>query len=152
MAKALYYENFEVGQVITSEGYTIDRDHAIAFAREYDPQAQHIDAEGAKKSVFGGLVVSGWQTAAISMRLKMTSAFAQTEEGIVGMGLDHVRWPRPVYPGDTLHIAITILEMRLSASRPNSGIVKYKLETFNQKNELVMEMTTSVLMPRKPAA
>lgn len=152
MKKELYFENFAVGDVIRSETYTIDKEHALAFAQEYDPQAQHIDEVGAAGTLFGGLIVSGWQTAAISMRLKMTSAFAQTPEGIVGVGLESVRWPHPVYPGDQLHIAITILEMRTSASRPDRGVVKYKLETFNQNDVQVMEMVTTVLMPFRPAA
>lgn len=150
MAEALYYEDFEVGQVLSTENYTIERDHAINFAKEYDAQAQHTDDERAKESLFGTLVVSGWQTAAITMRLKLSSALAKTSTGVVGMGLESVRWPRPVYPGDTLHAAITILNKRTSASRPDRGIIKYKVETFNQKNELVMEMTTSVLIPRRP--
>ena len=151
MKKELYFENFAVGDVLTSETYTVDKEHAIAFAREYDPQAQHIDESGAENTLFGALIVSGWQTAAISMRLKMTSAFAQTPEGIIGMGLESVRWPHPVYPGDTLHITITILEMRRSNSRPDRGVVKYNLQTFNQDEVQVMEMLTAVLMPFRPA-
>ena len=69
MKKSLYFENFAVGDVLTSETYTVDKEHALAFAREYDPQAQHIDEVGAAGTLFGGLIVSGWQTAAISMRL-----------------------------------------------------------------------------------
>ena len=152
MKKQLYFENFAVGEVITSDSYTITKEHALAFAQEYDPQVQHLDENAASETLLGQFIVSGWQTAAISMRLKMTSAFAQTPEGIIGMGLEQVRWPRPVFPGDTLHIEITILEMRLSASRPNRGVAKYQLQTFNQKNELVMEMVTAVLMPRKTQA
>lgn len=150
MKKELYYENFAVGDVLHSGDYTIAREDAVAFAREYDPQAQHLGDAEAAASLFGALIVSGWQTAAISMRLKMTSAFAQTPEGIIGMGLESVRWPHPVYPGDTLHITITILEMRHSASRAGRGVVKYRLTTFNQHDVPVMEMVTTVLMPLRP--
>lgn len=150
MIEAYYYEDFSVGQQFKSGERVVDRDIAIAFARDYDPQAQHIDEEAAKDSIFGGLVISGWQTAAISMRLKLQTPLANVARGLVGIGLESVRWPKPVFPDDTLHIVVTILEKRVSGSRPDKGIVKYNVETFNQRNEKVMEMVTAVFMPRKP--
>lgn len=150
MSGVLYYEDFHVGQVLTTDHYRIDKDHAVAFAQAYDPQAQHLDEELAKDSLFGAMVVSGWHTAAISMRLKLSSDFARVAAGVVGLGLESVRWPRPVYPGDTLHVTLTILSMRPSATRPDRGIVKYKVRTYNQHDELVMESVTTVLMPRRP--
>lgn len=149
--KEYYYEDFEVGQQFRTGTQEVDRDIAIAFARDYDPQPQHIDEEGAKKSIFGQLVISGWQTAAISMRLKLSTPLAKVANGLVGVGLESVKWPRPVLPGDTLYVIVTVLEKRTSNSRPDKGIVKYKVETFNQRDEKVMEMITSVFMPRKPA-
>ncbi len=148
--KEYYYEDFEVGQQFKTGTQHVDRDVAIAFARDYDPQLQHIDEEAAKNSVFGQLVISGWQTAAISMRLKLTTPLAKVANGLVGVGLESVKWPKPVLPNDVLYIIVTILEKRVSGSRPDKGIVKYKVETFNQRDEKVMEMTTSVFMPRRP--
>jgi len=149
--KEYFYEDFEVGQQFRTGTQAVDREVAIAFAREYDPQPQHIDEEGAKNSIFGQLVISGWQTAAISMRLKLTTPLAQVSNGLVGVGLESVKWPRPVLPNDVLYIIVTILEKRASNSRPDKGIVKYRVDTYNQRDEKVMEMTTSVFMPRKPS-
>lgn len=151
MSEPLYYEDFSVGQQFGSaRSYVIEKDDALAFAREFDPQAQHTDEEGAKKSLFGELVVSGWHTAAASMRLKTETELFKVADGVVGMGLESVRWPIPTRPGDALRITITILAMRASTSRPDKGIIKYKVETFNQRGELAMEMITSVMVPRRP--
>ena len=145
----LYFEDLAPGQVFMHGGYTITKEHAIAFAKEYDPQYFHIDEEAAKDSMFGKLAVSGWQTAAISMRLKALSDLGKVHGGLIGAGLETVKWPRAVYPGDTLRAVIRILEKRLSKSRPAHGVVRYKMETFNQVDELVMEAVTSVLVARR---
>jgi acyl dehydratase len=149
MRKALYYEDFEAGQQFHSGPYEMDKESVIHFARQYDPQPQHTDEEAAKESLFGQLVASGWHTAAASMRMKLDSPLANVAGGLVGMGLESVKWPRPVLPGDSLRIVITILEKRVSNSRPDRGVVRYKVETFNQKDEKVMEMVTAVIAPRR---
>ncbi|MFO0390104.1 MAG: MaoC family dehydratase [Alphaproteobacteria bacterium] len=143
-----YYEDFTIGQTLESRSqYTISRENAIAFAQEYDPQAQHLDDEKAKDSIFGALVVSGWHTAAVTMRLKTQTDLADIEGGLVGLGTESMRWPRPTMPGDTLRLVITILDKRLSQSKPGKGIIRYKAETLNQKGELMMEMFTNVIVP-----
>lgn len=119
----------------------------MAFAREYDPQLQHIDEEAARHTQLGELVASGWHTAAATMRLKTETELFHVAGGLVGMGLEHVRWPQPTRPGDSLRIVVTILDKRLSKSKPGFGVVSYKVETFNQRDELVMEMKTAVLVP-----
>ena len=150
MSKALYYEDFAIGQQIHSEGtHTVEKDDIIAFARQYDPQSQHIDEEGAKTSLFGTLVASGWHTAAMTMRLKTRSILFDVKDGLVGIGIESIRWPRPTLPGDTLRLVVTILDKRTSKSRPDKGIVKYKAETLNQRGELAMEMITAVIVPRR---
>lgn len=152
MGGELYYEDFHVGQQLRSpRPYTVTRESALAFAQEYDPQDQHIDEVGAKESLFGQLVVSGWQTGAISMRLKFELTLFRIADGVVGMGLDNVRWPNPTLPGDSLSMVLTILAMRPSGSRPNKGIISYKAETFNQHGELAMEMTATVIVSRRPS-
>ena len=147
MEKALYFDDFTIGQQFTNGGYTITKEQAIAFAKDFDPQYFHVDEEVAKKSMFGGLIVSGLHTAAVSMRLKIDSPLSKVAGGLVGMGMEKIRWPRPVFPGDTLRIVITITSKRLSKSNPSNGVVNYKIETFNQHNDLVMEMDTAVLVP-----
>ncbi len=150
MRKALYYEDFTVGQEITSsEPYEMSKEAIIAFATEFDPQPMHIDEEGAKNSLFGRLVASGWHTSSATMRLKTQTLLADLAGGLVGMGVESVRWPRPTLPGDKLRLLITILDMRESKSKPDKGIIKYKVETFNQHDELVMEMVTAVIATRR---
>lgn len=147
----LTFEDFAVGQQFSGERYTISRDQAIGFAEEYDPQYFHTDERAAASGIWGRLVVSGWQTAAITMRLKTTTRLSEIAGGLIGLGIEAIRWPRPVLPGDTLSIVITIVEKRESRSRPSHGVMKYRVETFNQRDELVMEMTTAVLAPKRAA-
>jgi acyl dehydratase len=150
MNAPLYFEDFDVGQKVETESFTITKENAIAFAREYDPQYYHIDEEAAKSSAYGRLIVSGWQTAAITMRLKAGTILARIDGGLLGLGVDALKWPRPVFPGDTLHTVITVTDKRPSESKPTFGVLKYKMETFNQKKELVYSAEPAVWAPRKP--
>ncbi len=146
--KELYYKDFAVGQRMESaKSITISKEDAITFALLYDPQTYHIDEEAAKDTMFGALIVSGWHTAAVSMRLKLETPLRDVAGGLLGLGVESLRWPRPTLPGDTLRVVITIMEKRLSKSKPDKGIIKYRLETLNQKDELMMEMITAVIVP-----
>ncbi|MCH2546774.1 MAG: MaoC family dehydratase [Alphaproteobacteria bacterium] len=147
MAAELYFGDLEVGQEFTTENYTVTKESSINFAKEYDPQYFHIDEKAAQNSPFGELVTSGWQTAAITMRLKAGSELNRVAGGLVGLGLDSVKWPKPVVPGDTLRAVITIMDKRHSQSKPTHGIVRYRMETFNQRDEKVLEMVTSIWVP-----
>ncbi len=151
MTAPLYYEDFEIGQKVETVPFTVTLEIALAFAREYDPQYYHVDEEAAKKSAYGRLIVSGWQTAAITMRLKAGTILANIDGGLLGLGVEALKWPRPVFPGDTLHTIITVTDKRASQSKPAFGILKYRMETFNQNNELVYSAEPSVWAPRKPA-
>ena len=146
-----HYEDFAPGQVMHSEPMHVDKDEMIAFARAYDPQPQHVDEIAAKDSQFGDLVASGWFTGGISMRMKIDHMMRDVVGGVAGLGLEQVRWPRPVKAGDTLRVQLTVTDTRPSKSKPTKGIVKYKVETFNQHDELVMEILTSVIVPRRPS-
>lgn len=148
MSRELYYKDFAVGQRMESaKSITMHKADTIAFAKTYDPQPFHLDEESAKNTVVGELIASGWHTAAVSMRLKLETDLRYVAGGLLGLGVESLRWPRPTLPGDTLRIVITILEKRLSKSKPDKGIIKYKLETLNQKDELMMEMVTAVIVP-----
>lgn len=145
----LYYEDFAIGEEINAGSHTLTQESAIGFAKEYDPQYYHIDPEAAKNGPYGRLIASGWQTAAISMRLKASSRLAEVAGGLLGMGLEELKWPRPVFPEDSLTLIITILEKRPSRSKPTHGIIKYRMDTYNQKHEKVMEALTAVWVPLK---
>jgi len=149
MSNPVYFEDFHAGQKFESSTQPMALDEIITFAKAFDPQPQHIDIEAAKGTLFGTLIASGWHTGAVAMKQKLETPLGRVSTGLVGMGLEQVRWPRPVYPGDSIRSIVHVLETRISTSRPEKGVVKYRVETLNQKGEPVMEMTTAVLMPRK---
>jgi acyl dehydratase len=147
-AGRLYLEDFSAGQRFQSGPYTVTEEEIRAFAAQFDPQPMHLDAVAARASVFGGLVASGWHTGAITMRLLVEGgpAFAG---GAVGLGVE-IRWPLPVRPGDTLHIEGEVIEVSLSRSRPDRGRVRLRIETRNQRGEIVQLGFTNVLVPARP--
>ncbi len=147
-----YYEDFSVDQRFESAPHTTTMEEALRFAQRYDPQAQHLDAEAAKESLFGKLVLSGWETASIAMSQKLASPLGKVAQGLVGIGVESMRWHIPVVPGDTLTTITTITNTRVSSSWPEKGIVQYRVESINQHGKRVLEMQVSVLMPRRPAA
>ena len=144
-----YFEDFAVGQKFTSDRLTIGAAEIKDFAASYDPQPFHLDEIAAKATPFSGLAASGWHTAALTMRLIVGSEF-RPAGGILGFGGELI-WSRPVRPGDQLHVESEILETRLSQSRPGQGIVKVRVTTFNQSNEVVQTFTPALLVPLKPA-
>src|SRR5919205_3759930 len=131
-----YLEDFVVGQRFGSGELRIEKERAKAFAVEFDPQPFHLDEQAARHTIFGEMTVSGWQTAAVTMRLLVESELAPAG-GIVGAGFDEFRWPKPVRPGDELHVESEVLEVRPSQSRPNQGLIKVRTTTLNQNDEIV---------------
>src|SRR6202158_2133811 len=127
-----YLEDFAVGQTFGSGRLRIEGERALAFAAEFDPQPFHLDEAAARRSIFGGLTASGWHTAALTMRLLVESEL-KPAGGIVGAGFEEFRWPRPVRPGDELHLESEVLEVRASKSRPDQGVIKLRTTTMNQK-------------------
>ncbi len=125
------------------------RAHVEDFA--FDTQFFHLDEEAARSSIFGGLVASGWLTAALTMRL-LTEREAKPAGGSVGLGFEELRWPIPVRPGDELRIESEILDVRPSKSRADRGVVKMRTRTFNQHGQVVQEIVNIALVPRRPPA
>ena len=124
----------------------------IAFAKEYDPQPFHVDPVAAKDGPFGGLIASGWQTTSMMMRL-LVEHFISPESSLGAAGVDEIRWPRPVRPGDTLRVRATVLEARRSNSKPDRGIVRSLAEVTNQHGEAVMRLTAiNFVLPATRAA
>ena len=144
----LYLEDFHVGQRFTSGTHVVDAQEIKAFARQFDPQPFHLDEEAAKRSVFGGLVASGWHTAAISMRLQVESGLL-IAGGMIGLGGELV-WPRPTHPGDVLVVVSEVQEVTPSRSRPDRGTIKVRSETRNQREEVLQILTARMLVPRRP--
>lgn len=144
----LYLEDLHVGDRFGSDSFHVTEESIIAFARDFDPQAFHLDAAAAKRSVFQELVASGWHTAAMSMKLFVTGEL-RLAGGSVGLGVDELRWPRPVRPGDTLRLETEILDVRPSKSKPDRGVIRIRNVTSNQHGEVVQSFVASVLVRRR---
>jgi acyl dehydratase len=145
-----YLEDFAAGQVYRSNRLQVDRGQILAFASQFDPQPYHLDEELARKSVFKGLAASGWHTAGVTMRLLVESDF-QPADGILGVGLEELSWPRPVRPGDELRVESEVLEVRPSKVRTDRGVIRVRTTTFNQNGQPVQIFTGNLLVPRRPA-
>lgn len=122
----------------------------VRFARENDPQFFHVDDEASRDSIFGGLVASGWQTAARSLRLLLEDAEAPFAGGVVGMDAQ-ISWKRPVRPGARLRIESEITNMVASRSQPDRGFVSFNLTTFDQNDDAVQTITATLIVFRDPA-
>ena len=145
-----YLEDFSPGQIFGSGRLRVERERIKSFAAEFDPQPFHLDEEAARNSLFGGLAASGWHTAALTMRLLVESDL-KPAGGILGAGFDEFRWPRPVRPGDELHVESEVLEVRASKSRPGQGVIKVKTTTLNQNGEAVQISIGNLIVPRRPS-
>jgi acyl dehydratase len=143
-----YFEHYRPGAVFEFGSATVTEDSIVEFARQYDPQDMHTDREWAKRGPFGGLIASGWQTVGIMMRL-----FAEhylPRGGLASPGIDELRWPHPVRPGDTLRVRVTVLEARLSRSKPDRGLVRNHVEVLNQNGDVVLSMKPMNLIRCRP--
>jgi acyl dehydratase len=143
-----YLEDFSVGQTYGSGRLRVEEERIKSFAAEFDPQPFHLDADAARASILGGLVASGWHTAALTMRLLVESEL-KPAGGIVGVGFDELRWPRPVRPGDELRVESVVLELRPSKSRPEQGLLKVRTTTLNQNGETVQLLVSNLIVPRR---
>jgi acyl dehydratase len=146
-AELLFLEDLQVGRRFTSSTHTIDEQQIKAFAQQFDPQPFHLDAEAAKKTLFSGLVASGWHTAAITMRLLVQSGLP-IAGGLVGAGVE-VTWPKPVRPGAILQVTSEVLEARPSRSNPKRGLATVRSETRNQFDEVVQVLVATMIVPRR---
>src|SRR5216110_3556636 len=145
-----FLEDFAAGQTFRSGRVRIDTERIKTFGAEFDPQPFHLDEDAARNSIFRGLAASGWHTAALTMRLLVESEL-KPAGGIIGAGFDEFRWPRPVRPGDELHLESEILEVRPSKSRPEQGLIKVRTTTLNQNGEPVQVSIGNLVVPRRPA-
>jgi len=146
----LYFEDLKVGDEFHTPEHTVTAEEIIAFGRQFDPQAFHTDAEGAKATLFGRLVASGWHTAAVSMGL-MVRGEMKLHGGVIGRGADGLRWPRPVLPGDRLRVVMAIAGLSAEPSRAGHGLLKLRCRTLNQAGKVVQDMTADLLIARRPA-
>jgi acyl dehydratase len=143
-----YFEDYVPGAVFEYGDTPITEAEIIEFARRFDPQDMHVDPEAAARGRFGGLIASGWHTAAMMMRL-IVDNFLPKAASLASPGIDELRWLKPVRPGDVLHIRVTVLEATPSRSRPDRGMVRSLVEVLNQDGDAVMSMKPMNIIRRR---
>jgi acyl dehydratase len=148
----IYFEDLEVGAETDFGTYEVTREEVLEFARKYDPQPFHLSDEEAAKTHFGRLAASGWHTAAMTMAVIARYVVGHEQAGLGSPGIDELRWTKPVYPGDTLHVCGTIVEKRPSRSKPEMGSFRTRTVVTNQHDQPVMSFTSIVLIRRRPEA
>jgi acyl dehydratase len=136
----LHFEDFQPGQVYELGTRTVTEEEIVAFAREWDPQPFHVDAEAAQDSAFGGLIASGWHTGAMWMRMYVDTMLGSSARG--SPGIEELRWLAPVRPGDTLTGTLTVLDAAPSERDPTRGTVRIRAEMTNGEGVVVMRMTS----------
>jgi acyl dehydratase len=134
-----YFEDYVPGSVHEFGSVRVEEGEVISFARKFDPQPFHTDPAAAKRSVFGGLIASGWHTAGLMMRL-LAGHYLSKVASLGSPGIDELRWLEPVRPGDELSVRVTVLEANRSRSRPDRGVVISYIEVLNQHREVVMTL------------
>ncbi|MGV9009430.1 MaoC family dehydratase [Brevundimonas sp.] len=144
----LYLDDIAVGDTFVTGSVTVTTEDIQAFARQFDPQPFHLDAEAAIGSLFGGLAASGWHTAALTMRL-LVEGFPLAR-GVIGAG-GELAWPRPTRPGDVLTVHGEVLQVTPSRSRPDRGMLLVRSETRNQHGEVVQVFTVNIVAWRRLA-
>jgi acyl dehydratase len=146
-----YFEDYVPGAAAEFGSVTVEGADIIEFAKRYDPQEFHIDAEAAAHGPFGGLIASGWHTGALMMRM-LVDNYLSKASSLGSPGIDELRWLRPVRPGDTLHLRATVLETKRSSSKPDRGMVRTLTEVLNQNGEVVMSVKAMTLIRCRTAA
>ena len=145
-----YFEDFKPGDVIELGSRTISKESILAFAREFDPQPFHTDEEAAKRSIYGGLLASGWHTGSLLMRI-LNDGLLKDTASLGSPGVDELRWLKPVRPGDVLSARMTVLESIPSRSKPDRGLIRSLMELRNQHGEVVVTVRGLSLLGRRPA-
>ncbi len=145
-----YFEDFKPGDVIELGSRTISKESILAFAREFDPQPFHTDEEAAKRSIYGGLLASGWHTGSLLMRI-LNDGLLKDTASLGSPGVDELRWLKPVRPGDVLSARMTVLESIPSRSKLDRGLIRSLMELRNQHGEIVLSVRGLSLLGRRPA-
>jgi acyl dehydratase len=148
-ARRMFFEDYVPDQVTALPSIEVTREEVLQFARRYDPQPFHVDEAAAATGPFGGLIASGWHTCALTMR-SLVDGFLDAASSLGSPGVDELRWPAPVRPGDVLAPRATVLDARVSKSKPDRGIVRARVEALNQDGAVALSMTATILVRRRP--
>jgi len=146
--KELYFEDFTPGLKFESmQSPTITTQEIQEFGEKYDPQPMHLDVGAGSSSFFKGLAASGWLTAAIIMRLRVDTIVVAG--GMIGVGVDEIRWTAPVRPGDSIRTEHIVVSTRPSKKYSDYGVVKISTIAYNQRDEVIMRSTVNFLAPKR---
>ena len=146
-----YFEEFKLGDTYETRAVTLTEGQMVDFSMQYDPQPIHTDREASKRGIHGDMISSGLQTLGLAIRLWIELGL-MGENNLGGPGLDNVRWPRPVFAGDTLRTVVEVVATRESKSKPDRGSVTFAFTTYNQKDEVVMTYECMDMIRREPKA
>lgn len=145
-----YFEDYPLGSVALYGPIVVDEAEVIAFGKRYDPQEFHVDPQRAARGPFGGVIASGWHTGSMMMRV-LVDRYLSRVAAMGSPGMDELRWPAPVRPGDRLFVRVTVIEARQSASKPDRGMVRILIEVLNDKGVVVMSVKAVTLVRCRPA-
>lgn len=148
MTAKLYFEDFQPGAVNEYGPRLVTREEIVAFAAEFDPQPMHLDEHAARSSMLGGLAASGWHTCCLMMRLA-ADGFILNSSSMGAPGIDEARWLAPLRPGRRIRLRTTVLDTRVSSSRPEMGFVKLLFEVIDDTDTLLLTLTSSAIMGRR---
>ena len=143
-----YFEDFPQGLVLEFGHIEVKQKEVVDFAMRYDPQYFHTDPEQASKSIYGGLIASGWHTVSMMMRL-LVDNYLPSLASLGSLGIDELRWKKPVYPGDSLSVKVTVLESKVSISKPERGVITSLIEVFNQQIICFISLISLIIFIRK---
>jgi acyl dehydratase len=146
-----YFEDYIEGDVHTFGDIAVEADEIISFAKRFDPQSFHVDPEAAKRTLYGGLIASGWHTGGLMMRM-LFEHYLSHVASLGSPGIDELRWLKPVRPGDKLALRVTVIKAVPSRSKPDRGAVTSLIEVFNQANDVVMTLKAVNLVLRRPTS
>jgi acyl dehydratase len=152
MAEPLFFEDLEVGATTRFGHYEVTRGEVLEFARKYDPQPFHLDDAAAAETHFGKLAASGWHTCSMTMAMMVARHAVEPRAMLGALGIDELRWLKPVFPGDVLSCEMKLLDKRLSKSKPGVGILNLQMTTFNQHGEPVLTMNPITLIRARETA
>ncbi|MFT4561534.1 MAG: acyl dehydratase [Gammaproteobacteria bacterium] len=144
-----YFEDYPTGAIFELGSMSVTEEEIVEFAERFDPQPFHTDSAAAHDTIYGGIIASGWHTGSIFMRL-LVDGFLSSVAGMGSPGIDEIRWPVPVRGGDKLQLRVTIVEARISKSKPDRGITKTLGELFNQNGEIVMSVRSNGFVGLRP--
>jgi acyl dehydratase len=147
----LYWEDFKAGAVAVYGPRLVTREEIVAFAAEFDPQPMHLDEAAASATLLGGLGASGWHSCSLLMRM-IADGFVLNSSSMGAPGVDEVSWLKPLRPDTRIRLRATVLETRLSKSRPAVGLVKFMFEMIDETDAVIVRQINTMLLGRRGAA